>query len=74
MVPIAVAVPIVEPALGLLKAIVKVSVGSKSVSPFTLIVTVVLASLAAKGIVPLGETPPTKSEPSVSEVPLPATV
>jgi len=59
MVPIAVAVTIVDPPVGLLKAIVKVSSGSKSVSPFTFIVTVVLASFAAKEIVPLGETPPT---------------
>ena len=56
MVPVAVAVPMVVPALGLDSVSVKPSVDSTAVSPATLTVMVLLVSPAAKLTVPVGNT------------------
>ncbi len=73
MIPLADAVPIVVPALGLLSATVNPSLDSTTLSPATSTVMVLLVSPAAKLTVPVGSTPPTKSLADAAVGPEPAT-
>ena len=71
--PVAVAVPMAVPALGLDSVSVKPSVDSTAVSPATFTVIVLLVSPAAKLTVPVGNTPPAKSAAAAGLAPLPVT-
>ena len=73
MVLVAVAVPMVVPALGLDSVTVKFSLGSTVASPATLTVIVLLVSPAAKLTVPVGKAPPVKSAATAGLAPLPVT-
>ena len=73
MVPVAAAVPMTVPALGLDKVTVKSSPGSTVLSPATFTVMVLLVSPAAKLTVPVGSTPPVKSAAAAGLAPLPVT-
>src|SRR4051794_36212771 len=73
MVPLAAAVPMVVPALGLDRATVKFSLGSTVLSPATFTVRVFVVSPAAKLTVPLGNAPPVKSAAVAGLAPLPVT-
>ena len=73
MVPVAAAVPMAVPALGLDRVTVKFSADSTVLSPATLTVMVFVASPAAKLTVPVGNTPPAKSAAAAGLAPLPVT-
>jgi hypothetical protein len=73
IVPMAVAVPIVAPLVGLKRVTVKFSSGSKVVSPLMLTVITLEVSFAAKLTIPDGNAPP-KSAASVGLFPVPVNV
>ena len=73
IVPVAAAVPMTVPALGLDSVTVKFSLGSTVASPATLTVIALLVSPAAKLTVPVGRTPPVKSAALAGLAPLPVT-
>ena len=73
MVPAAVAVPMVVPALGFDSVTLKFSPGSTALSPATLTVIVLPVSPAAKLTVPVGKAPPVKSPAVAGLAPLPVT-
>jgi hypothetical protein len=69
MIPLADAVPIVVPKLGLLSKTVNPSLDSTTLSPATSTVMVLLVSPAANVTVPVGSTPPMKSLADAEFVP-----
>ena len=73
MVPVAVAVVMVAPLLGLVRVTVKVSLGSGVVSPLTGTLMAWEVMLAPKVTVPEGKTLPTKSAALAGLVPVPVT-
>ncbi|GCL48777.1 hypothetical protein NIES3804_03280 [Microcystis aeruginosa NIES-3804] len=70
MVPVAVAVVMLAPLVGLERMTVKFSFGSNVVSPRTLTVITLLVSPGAKLTVPDGNNPPTKSAALAGLLPL----